>query len=583
MTDNLEITILANLLRNDDYMRKVIPFIRKSYFNNEARDTFERVVDYVQKFNALPSQNALRIELEEVGADTSILHDVFTIDVTSDADWIMDKTESWCQSRAIEIAIAQSYNIILGKDTKRSKGSIPGLLQDALGVTFDASIGHDYFKDAEERFKMLREQVDKLPFDLEVFNKITGGGFEPGSLNVIMASCVSPITKVKIKLNDEDPFVAIIAEVPTFIENGYEVRVEGPDGFKLVEEYLELGRYEEYVMTTANGIQLSCNKDHLVMTTTGWQSAQTIEMLGEMHVMTIAGWSKTTVHKTGEEIPIVDVRIEGESKKYYTDGIVSHNTGVGKSLIMSHMAAAALSMGHDVLYITLEMAEHKIAQRIDANLLGINLNDFDDHEIEALTHKVGGLQSKTNGDLIIKQYPAGAAGVNHFRALLQDLKLKKNFVPKIIFVDYLNLMSSTRLRAGASTYEMVKSIAEELRGLGVEFWLPIVSATQTNRDGYNNSDIDLANTSESFGLPATSDFFLAVMQTEELAAQGQYLCKQLKNRYKDMNEKLRFMIGVDKPTMRLYELDSAQGVLAEVENEFKSENDKRSFEEFDVS
>jgi len=387
---------------------------------------------------------------------------------------------------------------------------------------------------------------------------------------------------VRVKLNDEEPFVCLICEIPAFIENGFEVRVEAPDGFKLVNNYKPIGQFEEYILTTDNGAQLSCNKDHLVMTTMGWSPVSMIEMLGEQHVMTVEGWSKATVYKTGEEIAIVDIEIEGEAKQYFTDGILSHNTGVGKSLIMSHMAAASLAMGHDVLYITLEMAEHKIAQRIDANLLGINLNDFDDHEIEALTSKVNGLQSKTNGNLIIKQYPAGSAGVNHFRALLQELKLKRGFVPKVIFVDYLNLMASTRLRAGVSMYELVKSIAEELRGFGVEMWVPIVSATQTNRDGYNNSDIDLSNTSESFGLPATSDLFLAVMQTEELAKQGRYLFKQLKNRYSDMNDRLRFMIGVDKPTMRLYELDTAQGVLAEVENEFKNENDKRSFEEFDV-
>lgn len=440
MDTELETLILKHLVQSDDYARQVIPFLKQRYFGDIHRLTFRVICDYVAKYNTLPSQEALSIEIQDsdrvneqnYSSLVKLTEEMFKADVLTDMRWMLNKTEKWCQDQAIMGAVMDSIEIIEGKSKELDKGAIPSLLQDALGVSFDRSIGHDYFDDYEARYDFYQRKEEKIPFDLEIFNKITKGGFSKKTLNVYMAP-----------------------------------------------------------------------------------------------------------------------------------------TGVGKSLKMCHDAGANLSAGLNVLYITLEMAEERIAERIDANLLDIELGKIEGMPKSTYSSKMGKVMSKSNGKLIIKEYPTGSANVNHFRALLEELKLKKKFAPDIIYIDYLNICSSSRLRSvgGAiNTYVLVKSIAEEIRGLAVEYNVPIVSATQTNRNGYNNSDIDLGDTSESTGLPATVDFMMAITQTDDMVKLGQFACKQLKNRYEDKNKNERFCIGVEKGKMRLFEINSSQASMETTDN-----------------
>jgi len=384
----------------------------------------------------MPTKDAIQLQLgkspsvNEHNFDrvTKLGLDIFEGEVHTDLQWLLDTTEAWCQERAIHIALMDSIEIFQGNDANRDKGAIPSILQDALSVTFNNSIGHDYLEDAEKRYEFYHRTAAKIPFDLDSMNQITGGGFEKKSMNVIMA---------------------------------------GP--------------------------------------------------------------------------------------------------GVGKSMFMCHVAAAAISQGYNVLYVTLEMAEEKISERIDANLMGVDISRISKMSKNNFIGKIQGIASKTHGTLIVKQFPTASANINHIRALTDELAMKKKFKPDLVIIDYLNIMTSSRLKMGGSvnSYSLVKAIAEEVRGFAVEMDLPVMTATQVNREGYNNSDIDLENTSESFGLPATADFMMALMQTEEMAAMGQFLCKQLKNRYNDMNTMKRFMLGVDKARMRLYDLDSADTTAAD--------------------
>ena len=432
--NRLEQTILKNLIYNEAFTRKVIPFIRADYFSDDTeRVVFKEVFDFTNKYKNLPSHEALVINLTEsksltepqVQSAVRLLSEIKeTKDDKVELAWLTEQTEKFCQDRAIYNAIMESVGILDDKKTSRSKGEIPKLLSDALGVSFDSNVGHDYINDYDNRYDFYHRVESRIKFDLDIFNKITKGGLPVKTLNIALAG-----------------------------------------------------------------------------------------------------------------------------------------TGVGKSLFMCHVAAGCLSQGQNVLYITLEMAEEKIAERIDANLLNIDINELHTISKDDYEKKFEALRAKTHGKLIIKEYPTAGASTLHFRALLNELALKKSFKPDIIFVDYLNICASARIKPGGNvnSYTYIKSIAEELRGLAVENNLPIVSATQTTRSGFTNSDPGLEDTSESFGLPATADFMFALVSNEDLQNLNQILVKQLKNRYSDPNHFKRFVLGVDRAKMRLYDVeDSAQ-------------------------
>ena len=437
MTERIEETILRNLIYNEQYYRKVVPFIKADYFQEyHEKIVFEEIADFAAKYDKVPTKEVLTINLQNRGdlTEETFKDSVQGINSLSDDwvdyDWLLDSTEKWCQDRAIYLALMQSIKIADGGDKKFTKGAIPSILQDALAVSFDEHIGHDYIEQSSDRYEFYHRKEEKIPFDLEKFNFITKGGLPNKTLNIALAG-----------------------------------------------------------------------------------------------------------------------------------------TGVGKSLFMCHMAGSALTQGYNVLYITCEMAEEKIAERIDANLLNVNVKDIMELPEVLFNSKVNEISRKTQGKLIIKEYPTASAHAGHFKALLSDLKLKKDFAPDLIFVDYLNICASVRYKgAVVNSYTYVKAIAEELRGLAVESNVPIISATQTTRSGYGNSDPDLTDTSESFGLPATADFMFALISTEELEQQGRILVKQLKNRYNDPTSSRKFILGIDRAKMRLYDVaDDSSAITIEDE------------------
>jgi len=431
LTPNIEQTILRNLLYDEQYMRKVIPFIKPDYFQGIYKTLFKEVGKYIGRYNKLPTQETLLIELENLNEEQynmamDIVPHLFTKEPI-DNNWLDDATEKWCQDRAIYNAVMESISIIDGKHESLTKNALPELLSKALGISFDTNVGHDYVENAEDRFDFYHTEEDRIAFDLDYFNKITKGGVPNKTLNIALAG-----------------------------------------------------------------------------------------------------------------------------------------TGVGKSLFMCHVAANALTQGKNVLYITMEMAEERIAERIDANLLNVPIDQLENMSKDMFTRKVNNLAKKTNGKLIIKEYPTGSAHSGHFRALLNELKLKRQFVPDMIFLDYLNICSSSRMKGmggSINSYTYIKAIAEELRGLAVEFNVPVFSATQTTRSGFSNSDVGLEDTSESFGLPATADLMFALISTEELEKLGQFMVKQLKNRYNDPTMYKRFVIGVDRSKMRLFDVKDTEQTL----------------------
>ena len=455
--EQIELTILRNLIHNEDYARKVIPFLEPEYFEDRIQKiVYLETAEFIVKYDNLISLEALHIEVsnrsdlteEEIRSARDMITNLTNEDV--DNQWLTDSTEKWCRDRAIYLALMESIHIADGKDEKKTRDAIPHILSNALAVSFDNHIGHDYLQDFEERYESYHRKEDKIPFDLEYFNKITKGGLPNKTLNVALAG-----------------------------------------------------------------------------------------------------------------------------------------TGVGKSLFMCHMASASLLSGRNVLYITMEMAEEKIAERIDANLLNVPIQEITELPRVMFENKVSSLARKTQGTLIIKEYPTASAHAGHFKALLNELALKKSFRPDIIFIDYLNICASSRYRQGGSinSYSYIKSIAEELRGLAVEAEVPIVSATQTTRSGYGSSDVDLTDTSESFGLPATADLMFALISTEELEQLGQIMVKQLKNRYNDLSVYKRFIVGIDRAKMRLYDCEqTAQDNILDSgqEEEYTPEEDKpkKSFEGF---
>ncbi len=456
--DKVEFLILRNLLHNEEYVRKVIPFIKAEYFEDaNQKIVFQEILSFVQEYNQPTTKEVLCIEVEkrkDVNEDSfkQLIHLIECLDdVPVEFGWLVDTTEKWCRDRAIYLALMESIHIADGEDEKKNRDSIPSILSDALSVSFDTHIGHDYLLDYEQRYESYHRKEEKIEFDLEYFNKITKGGLPNKTLNIALAG-----------------------------------------------------------------------------------------------------------------------------------------TGVGKSLFMCHVASSVLLQGRNVLYITLEMAEERIAERIDANLLNVPIQDIGDLPKSMFESKVNSLAKKTQGSLIIKEYPTASAHAGHFKSLLSELALKKSFRPDIIFIDYLNICSSSRFRGGSNvnSYTLVKAIAEELRGLAVEFNVPIVSATQTTRSGYGSSDVELTDTSESFGLPATADLMFALISTEELEELGQILVKQLKNRYNDPTIHKRFVVGIDRAKMRLYDCEqSAQNDILdngkEEEYDYHEENKpKKTFEGF---
>jgi replicative DNA helicase len=432
----IETTILNHLVFDEEYGRKVIPFLKDEYFSDyKDKLVFKLITEYVEKYNSFPSKEALVIDLtNKDGINENSFKDCKeTIEkmepTDSQLEWLLDQTESWCQDRAIYNAIMSSIQILDDKTGKTTKGAIPQILSDALAVSFDTHIGHDFLDDADSRFEFYHTKETRIPFDLDYFNKITQGGLPKKTLNSALAG-----------------------------------------------------------------------------------------------------------------------------------------TGVGKSLFMCHCAAANMTAGLNVLYITLEMAEERIAERIDANLLDIPVNDLKIIHKDIYDKKIERIRNKTKGKLIVKEYPTACAGSANFRHLLNELKIKKNFVPDIIYIDYLNICTSSRIKNGANvnSYTLVKAIAEELRGLAVEFNVPVVSATQTTRGGYSSSDVGLEDTSESFGLPATADFMFALVKpSEQLEELNQIMVKQLKNRYNDPGANARFVIGVDRSKMRLYDVEQSAQTLQE--------------------
>ena len=435
--NKVENLILKNLLLDEVFVRKSLPFIRAEYFNDPLeRNLFEVIAKYFTQYNAIPTKEALEIEVGQLDTISdeqhkNIVHIIKEIDEEkSEPEWIVDVTEKWCQDRALYIALMSSIKIAEGNDEQRAAGSIPSILSDALAVSFDNHIGHDYLEDYEERYEFYHRTEDKIPFDLEFFNKITKGGLPNKTLNIALAG-----------------------------------------------------------------------------------------------------------------------------------------TGVGKSLFMCHVASSALLQGKNVLYITLEMAEEKIAERIDSNLLNCDIQNLNQLPKMMYDNKVTSIAKKTEGKLIVKEYPTASAHCGHFKSLLNELALKKSFKPDIIFIDYLNICASSRFKGNAgnvNSYSYIKAIAEELRGLAVEANLPILSATQTTRSGFASSDIDLTDTSESFGLPATADLMFALISSEELEGLGQIMVKQLKNRYNDPTVNKRFVVGIDRAKMRLYDVEqSAQQNLSD--------------------
>ena len=434
--EQIEFLILKNLIHNEKYLRKSIPFIKSEYFEDaHQKMVYEEIFSFVEKYNELPTKEVLTIEIEkrsDINEDSfkSVTHLISCLDESPvENEWLVDTTEKWCRDRAIYLALLDSIAIADGKDDKKGRDAIPSILSDALAVSFDNHIGHDYLQDYEERYEFYHQKEEKIPFDLEFFNKITKGGLPNKTLNIALAG-----------------------------------------------------------------------------------------------------------------------------------------TGVGKSLFMCHVASAALLQGKDVLYITLEMAEEKIAERIDSNLLNCDIQNLNQLPKLMFDNKITALSKKTEGKLIVKEYPTASAHCGHFKSLLNELALKKSFKPDIIFIDYLNICSSSRYRAASNvnSYSYIKAIAEELRGLAVEANLPIVSATQTTRSGFASSDIDLTDTSESFGLPATADLMFALISSEELEGLGQIMVKQLKNRYNDPTVNIRFVVGIDRAKMRLYDVEqSAQQNLSD--------------------
>lgn len=493
---SFEKTIFGNLVFREDYGRKVFPFLKQEYFQDIAdRTIFDVLSNYVHKYNSFPTQEALMIELEakdnldqKVFAGAKELIEELDFDPGTELDFLVDNTEKFCQEKAVYNGIMESIQILdNSKDSKLSKGSIPQILTDALAVSFDSNIGHNWMEDSEARFEFYNRKETKVPFGLDYFNRITEGGLPNKTLNIILAGCVHPDTKIKIRYRKTEwqEKEIKIGDIAEYISAGYEIEVTSPDGFVSVSMFVDKGEWDEYILETDDSRVVRVNENHLFETKNGWEYAK--NLTSDYHLfLTDCGYVRGIVQKTNNKIPIVDIQVDHENHRYYTNGISSHNTGVGKSLFMCSCAADNLMAGKNVLYITMELAEERVAERIDANLLDVPVKELGKMDKSLYFKKIDRIKSKTMGKLIVKEYPTSSAGSSNFRYLLNELKLKKNFHPDIVYIDYLNICSSSRMKysANMNSYTYVKAIAEELRGLAVEFNVPIVSATQTTRSGF---------------------------------------------------------------------------------------------------
>ena len=564
----IEDIIISNLIYNEEFTRKTLPFIKKEYFSDRMESILvNEIGDYFNKFNKIITPQILDIEIrnrtdindKELTDLTALVSKIENTDIND--EWLLLETEKFCKDKAVYGAILHSIKIIEGKDKQFREDAIPSILSEALAISFDTNVGHDYILDYSERYDHYHNVETKIPFDLELMNKITGGGLSLKTLNCFLAGCVHPDTPVEVKITSKQGWVAekhiAIGDVKELLLD-YKIEVTSPDGWVNVSNFVNKGFWDEYVLTLANGDTVRCNEIHLFETRTGWRYAKDIVDL-TLEFITPNGWVSGYVVDTGELIPIVDITVDHDNHRYYTNGVSSHNTGVGKSLAMCHIAAATMAQGKNVLYITMEMSEERIAERIDANLLNIPITELKTVERPVFETRIQRLMEKTTGKLIIKEYPTSSAHAGHFRVLLEELKGKKNFKPDLICIDYLNICASQRMKygSGVNSYMLIKSIAEELRGLAVEYNVPVVTATQPNREGQTSTDMDLTNVSESIGIAHTLDLFIGLMSTEELEEMGQIMVKQLKNRYNDISYYKRFTIGIDRSKMRLFDVESS--------------------------
>jgi len=517
MENSIELIILNNLVHSDAFARKALPHLKPEYFTGSMRSTYNLILGFISKYNKLPNSAVLEIEFtnsDEISRpdcnDTLQTIYSFKEHAVADLEWLTNSTEKWCKDRAVHIAVMEAINIIDGKSQVHSEGAIPEILSKALGVTFDTNVGHDYIENAEKRFDFYHRVEDKIEFDLDMFNQITNGGVSRKTLNIILAGCVHPDTPVLVNIldhvyNGTEIFCVKnikISDVFGLLEDGKKVKVSSPDGWVEVTDYIDKGNWDEYILCIEGGRVVRCNENHLFETETGWKYAKDLVAVAENYI-TDRGIQRGMIIASGRKIPIVDITVNHINHRYYTNGISSHNTGVGKSLAMCHLAAAALTQGRNVLYITLEMAEERIAERVDANLFDVRIDEIKKLNNKSFHDKVKQISDKTTGKFVIKEYPTASAHAGHFRALLQELKLKKNFIPDIIFIDYLNICASSRIKGmtgSVNSYTFIKAIAEELRGLAVEFNVPIWSATQVTRTGFNSSDVELTDTSECIAI-----------------------------------------------------------------------------------
>lgn len=715
-----ESLILKNLIHNEEYSRTVLPHLKEEYFQKDSDRTVFRIIEnFTKEYNSLPSVDAISVAVN----NTKMLEgerkelDVIIEDLKDynpdNIQWLIKSSEEFCKKHAVWNALQDSMMIMDGLDKNRTEDSIPQLLTDALSVSFDTTIGHDYIEDFEVRFNSYHQNVTKLPFDIEMLNKITKGGLLPGTLTVFLAGCVHPETLVKLRIS-EKVFVCPIYQVEKFLQENDNVYVDSPDGWVRVKRYVDKGIFEEYILLLDDGKSVKCNKNHLFETPMGWLSSHDLYILDcEISFITVDGMVKGHIEKTGDNIPIVDIEVEHENHRYYTNGVSSHNTGVGKSMVMCHLAASYLAQSKNVLYITLEMSDVSVGERIDANLFDVDIGDLGSLEKSEFENKIMGLVKKSSGKLIIQEYATSTAHAGHFRHLISELKLKKKFVPDVIIIDYLNICASQRYKGNGTigSYHYIKSISEEVRGLGMENKVPIISATQTNRclaldtkvrikgkglinikdvqvgdeiftsgnnyhkvvqvypieeqecweitagsnkivcsinhmfpvigypnflsinvglttslqlickeydskgclvetiqdissikkvgvrktidisidgdhlfyannilthnSGYANSDPGMEDTSESFGLNFTADLTIALISSQEMESMGQIMFKQIKNRYNDTNYYNKFIVGLDRSRMRLFDCESTAS--AEISRDRQEKTSEKIF------